>query len=73
VRPAERCEDLGPDCTVHLFVSIAPDKGIPLTSLYSFSVSGFARMTWQIRFPSFVRGSSGMGVSVELIVGAAVY
>lgn len=25
-------------------------------------------MTWQIRFPSFVRGSSGMGSEVELIL-----
>jgi hypothetical protein len=31
--------------------------------LYSSRASGLTLMTWQIRLPSFVRGSSGMGSS----------
>jgi hypothetical protein len=53
----------------------APDRGGAvrlraragsLTFLYSSSCSGLTRMTWHMRLPSFVRGSCGMGSSVDM-------
>jgi hypothetical protein len=46
-------------------VRICP-RAVSLTFLYSSSCSGLTRMTWHMRLPSFVRGSCGMGSSVDM-------